>query len=232
MSNFLNEDYVFWLNRYKEKTVNPTVRLIAGELITLLPKAKSIEDVIFLLKKYTSTSEDRALYGPINFFAQLSTWQTELDNILNNCSMALLLLEDNNTNQNIAPLIRFLHELLTSPKLRMHNRMPGLLAILDKELPNILHFLANLEKVPLPILSQPGSFNAIIPCSTDHAACILLLNNLSHKFDEHNILWTRSNTLLQNALLIYQDKQLKEISLEDEKQAQEKHEELNICTLI
>lgn len=230
MSNFLNEDYVFWLNRYKEKTENHTVRLIAGELITLLPKAQSIEEVVLLLKKYTSSSEDHALYGPINFFAQLSTWQTELGNILNKCSMAQLLLEDNNSNPDTAPLIRFLHELLTSPKLKLHNRMPGLLVILDKELPNVMHFLTNLEKAPLPIPPQTGSFAAIKPCSTDHAACIALLNNLSNKFDEHNILWSRSNTLLQNALLIYQDKQ--EISLEDEKQAQEKHEEQNTCTLI
>lgn len=113
-------------------------------------------------------------------------------------------------------LILMLNDLMSNPKSLSHERMPSLLNVLcDTQLNELITFIVTLEKAPQHPTPTKGSFNAVTPINSEHAACLKLLNNLSSKFDEHNELWQKANTLLQSSLIIYQDIHLVEINLDD-----------------
>ena len=239
MSNFFNERYTIWLMQYNTRVQHPTVQAIAGELITSLPKIKYINDLISLLAKYINPHGDDTklnnptLYGPINFYAQLLSWQAELDIIETDYPKAQAVLLGIQVNPTITPLIRFLNELMNQPKMLLHQSMPNLLtALCAKNLSDLLNFMANLKKAPLPVSPMRGTSAALTLTNPDHAACIELFNNVSAQVDEKNELWIQANNLLDSALLMYQEMQLVEVNLEDDEKQNEDRPMDDFCVIL
>lgn len=239
MSDFLYEKYVNWLTQYKTKIDHPSVQSIAGELINSMPKVKSISELISLLTKYMNPEGDDTklqnptLYGPINFYAQLLAWQTELAYIVIDHPRAKNILREIPISPATEPLMQFLNELMSDSKLMMHTKMPNLINVLcGKQLPSVLNFIAHLKEVPPPLTAKPGSFAALPPKNSHHASCLALLNNLSEHSNKKNILYPQAKNLLQSSLLMYQDIQMVEINLDDDKEYNTNQTERPTCAIL
>jgi len=238
MSYYLNDHYIDWLKRYHKQENREPVKKIIGDLIISLPQSQSVEEMLLLLTPNLSTNNDvstpvkSAVYGPMTFYAKLLEWHKQLTDIQNDLVTAKKNLQTINI-ESINPLIRLTFEIITTPKLLLHHKMPSVLNILSHdELPAILKYIACLEAVPPPISPQPGSFAAIVPFDQDHKVCLDLLNNVSAQYSgRHPMseLWDTANGLLQNTLLIFQDLHPQKLILEEE---QEQTGNICGCTLF
>lgn len=218
MSNFLNKQYIVWLENYSEKNNNYSVRFIVNSLITNLKKANSIKEVQDLLQPYFLTEEENTekerseLYGPINLHSQCAIWNHQLKNILKSCAEANEILCALHSESEVLPLRLFLQLLVNKPKLQLNTRILELTRIIcDENFPDVLRFVAQLKDIPIsdPVQKPPrsGDFAALAIERPELGDCVALLNKLCAKtnFDAQNSTWERANGLLQKSLLAYRD---------------------------
>lgn len=222
MSNLLNEQYMAWLKQYIHYCDHPTILKIAAELIEVLPKIKDIRDLRRVLSKFINPQGDKVqlqqttLYGPINFYIQLLTWQSELETIENTKPKAFRVVRSIVETSETKPLIVFLSAVLSKPKMQLHYKMPNLLTLLcAKNFPEILNFIISLSKTPLPESTKLKSYPLVSPDIPIHKDLLILLHKVSIQARNKNELGIQADRLLQSALAIYQEMQLVEVSLNE-----------------
>jgi hypothetical protein len=239
MSTFVNEHYIIWLKQYTKLVTHSAIHVIAKELIASLPNTKDINKLIALLNKYINPHGDDSklqnptLYGPVNFYAQLLTWQLELENINKDFLKAEAVMQDIAVVPAITPLIRFLKEIMAAPEMLLFQTMPTLLTQLcDTNVPNVLKFLANLVETPFSVPAKPGSLAASNPFNSDHKVCLDLFNSLSKITLEKDALWTQAHDLVQSALLTYQQMNMVEINLKDDEKDSNSRPKSSSCVIM
>ncbi len=224
--NSLNELYVSWLTRFMEKNSQPYVRKIVPPLITELSTAQSLEELLYVFERYAPPPQSNEpslgsstfykLIKPLNLLDQLSSWKKQLQEAVGNYSKALLALDEIEGEHKITPLINILKYIMKTPKLQLDCRIFSLIMCLSSpKLPLVFNFIANQEKAKLPENIPSGSFLAQVPIDSDHKHCLKLLKKVSTHYDDKNELWGLANSLLQTALLIYQDSHKKKANLSD-----------------
>ncbi len=101
-------------------------------------------------------------------------------------------------------LLVLLEELLCEESLLSHPNMPSLLNLLNKpELPALISYIVDLDRIDASPSSPKGSFFAQKTINRQHDSCINLLRNVTSVRDDDSQLWHDANGLLQNALLMY-----------------------------
>lgn len=221
---FLNTHYVLWLKSFMEKNNSYSVRTIVKPLIAKLHQAQSLEELLRLLEQSNPPSQTNVhsqntstCYAPLNLSSQLSSWKEQLQGAIDNYPKAQQALDEVMVSPKIIPLMNILNHIMRTPKLQLHFRILSLIMCLSSpQFSEVVHFIANLEDAKLPDKMPSGSFLAQKSIDSDHAQCLILLNNVATYYDEKNKLWGLANSLLQTSLLIYQDSHLQTADLSDE----------------
>ncbi|MBL7480225.1 hypothetical protein [Legionella bononiensis] len=83
MKNLITENYIIWLSKYnKTHAKNPKAQLIS-DLISDIEHAETLEQLISLFSDYPIPVPDESghVYGPVNFYEQITGWKIHLESI-------------------------------------------------------------------------------------------------------------------------------------------------------
>lgn len=187
-------------------------------LIEEISKARTIEDLIKLFSTYLNS--DGARYETISLNSQLSDWKKNLEHLKltqQQIRIELGKIPITSRNKNILLLLK---EILADSHLMLHNHIVTFLNILNNNsISELINYMVQIPIAPKPINPAPDSFAAQTPRSEQHAECLVLFNNLA-SIKEKERLWEMANSLLQASLIMYQDLEFLEVSLDDEKDLQ------------
>ncbi|KTC87290.1 MULTISPECIES: hypothetical protein [Legionella] len=241
MKNSLTEIYHLMLGHYKFSSYRQ--ERIAIALSKDLPHANSIKELHHLLCDYLqllngdccSFLADLIPVSVFSFFAGseenarllrkrgqprdlsllISSWVGNIETQIS----ALERLKAFYYPKQTEALVNLIFELLETPKALMHLNMLNLIKRLNSN--DLEDALVKLAKLP-PALEvnkhpseskRPGNYCAQITFNKNHAACIkLLANNAAAHRDEDRLL-ALTNSLLQDALIIYKDLHTPEVTL-------------------
>ena len=95
MKNLITENYIIWLNKYKNTPIkNIKIELISG-LISNIEHAETLEQLISLFSEYPSPVPDESghVYGPVTFYEQIKSWKKHLESIQSALPVSKALLE-------------------------------------------------------------------------------------------------------------------------------------------
>jgi hypothetical protein len=221
MKHLIPFSYIQWLRKFSAHSQDSTVRTIVPILTFKLQTTESIQEIISLIQPHIDTGKTN-IYGPVNFYSQLNTWQAVLHNIVNDSKRANQSFERIIKTEQNHLLLDLIHEFLKTPRNQMHNNTPSLLKILcDDEFHEVIQYIVSIQDAPAPINPPKGSFALVTPINEMHADGLRLLNNVCSKYEERSPIWHKANSLLQSLLLNYQDMQKVEIGLVETEEAGE-----------
>jgi hypothetical protein len=239
MKNTLIADYSFKLENYK--FTSSRQERIAAKLFKELPQAKSIIELQNLLSDYLklSKSDSRSFLTdlipvslfsfftnsgeytlplnkrrgqPRDLFQLINSWLCGLELQVTAKTFARETLENFHTSKQVERLINLLRELLNDPKAEMHLHMSNLVKRLNSDdLEKALEQLSNLPPALKAKTQRPGDFFAQAALNKNHATCIALLANNAAAHKDGDRLLALTNSLLQDALIIYKDLHSSEI---------------------
>ncbi|ARM34612.1 hypothetical protein [Legionella longbeachae] len=206
-------------------------RGIIPYLINEVSKAQTTEDLIKLFSNYLNS--DRAQYGTISLNSQLSDWKKNLENLKSlqqQIRVELGKISITSRNKNIILLVK---EILSDSNLLLHNHIIKFLNILNNNsISELIDYIVQIPIAPKPKNPPTDSLIAQTPRSEQHAECLVLLNNLASVQDKER-LWETANCLLQTSLVMYQDLEFLEVSLDDDNDEKNLQKiEHNCCSLM
>lgn len=208
MNDSITHHYTLWLKQYYSQEHDPT----SLRLIKNIAAISHIDALILLFSQYLKP--EFVSYGSIPLYAQISKWKSDLEKVVLGQQKALDALETIVITAENKNLLMLLKEILENHELLLHRHIPILLQTLcDSAVPDLIKYIIQLPQAhPLSPSFVPQAAK-----SEQHAACIALLNNTAAQSLSKHPLWRRANTLVHTALVIYQELDLVEVSLDPDK---------------
>ncbi|KTD39184.1 hypothetical protein Lnau_0253 [Legionella nautarum] len=234
MKNTLIEDYLYKLKNYKftsyrqEQIANELskelpqansikeLRNLLSDYLELIQSGSSCCSVltnlipVSIYSFFTSSEETTRLpnkRGQARDLKQLlEGWLDELNALKTSKKLACKKLDKMPFQNKAEPLMILIRELLNNPQALMHQKIPSLIKELNSsDLESALENLAKLPNSPKLTSRRRGDFSAQAAIYTKHTGCFALLADNSAVYNDKDKLLTLTNSLLQEALIIYKD---------------------------
>ncbi|RUR19006.1 hypothetical protein ELY21_05635 [Legionella sp. km535] len=96
MKNLITENYVIWLNRYKNANEQNPKGKLASDLIIRIKNADTLDHLISVFSDYPIPTPDESghVHGPVNFHEQIAGWKKHLESIQSALPASRSLLEE------------------------------------------------------------------------------------------------------------------------------------------
>jgi hypothetical protein len=205
MKHLINAQYCTWLKRYKKLTKNPQTLKIADELLCSIPTTLTTQELINLFAPYTkpihsnpADVKPNPVYGPIEFYSTLLTWQSQLKTLqtLQQNALATIAIIKPQSPTTI-PVLSTLTELITEPLVLLHTEGSKLLCLINhSNFKEIIKLLTPLK------ITEPTKYTSF---HYNKEYCHYLLLALRTEIKEGDKTWVQANQLLELILDLYQE---------------------------
>jgi hypothetical protein len=240
MKNSIIDYYLIHLKMLHSKSSSFSEKTFIKELGTELAESRSVNEIHQLFCSYLENNpkaapkEKTAFFNSSKLFPSLQQWKNDLENLIDlesRVSQRLEILPPSGTND----LLNFLKKLFEDRNSLLHLNTTSLLySLISVELETTLYYLGTLPVSPWPEQVNKGDYLAIKPDNPAHAACLVLLNSNSQAYysDHNNPSWDHANSILQTALMIFEDTRVVEIDEKRNFKLEEFLDDENLCCTL